>query len=198
MKYLILGALVFGLGSGAAVATPGGVSFPEPAGGAFTYLGNGDVSVVYEGVTFSQSAAYGDNNLFLIGSQLTGGFPPVLSSQVSTQGTANILVSLPSVVQSLTIWFGTFNPSPVTFTLSNGHSSTLTATGSGYIAFDTFTSNERFNSVLLTTTDGVLNIGSLSYDTAAVPEPASWMLMIGGFGAIGAAMRRRRVAVRFG
>jgi hypothetical protein len=34
---------------------------------------------------------------------------------------------------------------------------------------------------------------------AAVPEPASWMLMLSGFGAIGAAMRRRRkVAVSFG
>jgi len=198
MKYLILGAVVLGLGAGAAVASPGGVSFPQPDGGAYTYLGNGDVSVVYDGVTFSQSAAYGDTNLFLIGSQFTGGFPPVLSSQVGAQGTANILVSLPSVVQSLTIWFGTFDRSPVTFTLSNGHSSTLTATGSGYITFDTFTSNEWFNSVLLTTTDNGLNIGSISYETAAVPEPASWMLMIGGFGAIGAAMRRRRVAVRFG
>lgn len=34
---------------------------------------------------------------------------------------------------------------------------------------------------------------------AAVPEPASWALMVGGFGLAGAAMRRRRsVAVRFG
>ena len=198
MKYPILGAVLLCLGSGAALATPGGVSFPQPDVGAYTYLGSGDASVTYDGVTFSQSAAYGAADFYLIGSQYTGGFPPVLSSQTITDGTANILVSLPSVVQSLTIWFGTFGHSPVTFTLSNGHSSTLTATGSGYITFDTFTSNERFSSVLLTTTDGVLNIGSVSYDTAPVPEPASWMLMIGGFGAIGAAMRRRRVAVRFG
>jgi hypothetical protein len=32
---------------------------------------------------------------------------------------------------------------------------------------------------------------------AAVPEPATWAMMIGGFGAIGASMRRRKVAVRF-
>ena len=31
---------------------------------------------------------------------------------------------------------------------------------------------------------------------AAVPEPASWALMIAGFGATGAAMRRRRERVR--
>lgn len=33
--------------------------------------------------------------------------------------------------------------------------------------------------------------------TASVPEPASWMLMIAGFGFVGAAMRWRRPAVRF-
>lgn len=32
---------------------------------------------------------------------------------------------------------------------------------------------------------------------SAVPEPAAWALMLVGFGTIGAAMRRRRVTVRF-
>jgi hypothetical protein len=32
--------------------------------------------------------------------------------------------------------------------------------------------------------------------TAAVPEPATWFLMIGGFGAMGAALRRRPSALR--
>jgi len=31
----------------------------------------------------------------------------------------------------------------------------------------------------------------------AVPEPASWAMMVGGFGLAGAAMRRRRTALRF-
>ncbi len=34
-------------------------------------------------------------------------------------------------------------------------------------------------------------------ETAAVPEPASWALMIGGFALAGAAMRRRRATVSF-
>ena len=34
--------------------------------------------------------------------------------------------------------------------------------------------------------------GTATFARAAVPEPASWALMIGGFGLIGAAMRRRR------
>jgi hypothetical protein len=32
---------------------------------------------------------------------------------------------------------------------------------------------------------------------ASVPESATWMMMIGGFGMVGAGMRRRKVAVRF-
>jgi hypothetical protein len=38
-----------------------------------------------------------------------------------------------------------------------------------------------------------------SAETASVPEPASWALMLGGFGLVGGAMRsRRKTAVRFG
>ena len=33
--------------------------------------------------------------------------------------------------------------------------------------------------------------------SAAVPEPASWAMMIGGFALVGSAMRRKRPAVRF-
>ena len=33
---------------------------------------------------------------------------------------------------------------------------------------------------------------------SAVPEPATWALMIGGFGMVGGAMRRRKAAVRIG
>ena len=56
---------------------------------------------------------------------------------------------------------------------------------------------------IVTTTNRVVVRGNdLSFagpPPAAVPEPASWALMLGGFGLIGAAMRSRRTtAVRFG
>jgi len=38
-----------------------------------------------------------------------------------------------------------------------------------------------------------INVGTL----AAVPEPSTWAMMVGGFGLLGAAMRRRKVGVRF-
>lgn len=37
----------------------------------------------------------------------------------------------------------------------------------------------------------------LFFGSVAVPEPSAWALMILGFGAAGAAMRRRKLAVRF-
>ena len=39
------------------------------------------------------------------------------------------------------------------------------------------------------------NVSGLQAGTASAPEPATWALMIGGFGLAGAALRRRRAAV---
>jgi hypothetical protein len=36
------------------------------------------------------------------------------------------------------------------------------------------------------------------FSAGAVPEPASWAMMIGGFALVGASLRKRRVAVSFG
>ncbi|PZQ58946.1 MAG: PEP-CTERM sorting domain-containing protein [Phenylobacterium zucineum] len=40
-----------------------------------------------------------------------------------------------------------------------------------------------------------ITIGSITPGTGAVPEPATWALMIGGFGMAGATLRRRRSAL---
>lgn len=46
--------------------------------------------------------------------------------------------------------------------------------------------------------DGLFRV-TVSEATTAVPEPAAWAMMVGGFGVIGAAMRRRqRTSVSFG
>jgi hypothetical protein len=40
-------------------------------------------------------------------------------------------------------------------------------------------------------------LSEVQFTGNAVPEPASWALMIGGFGLAGAALRRRGTQVRF-
>lgn len=64
------------------------------------------------------------------------------------------------------------------------------------------------NNIAFSDTYGDLTFGHLTGITSivrpslpppppSVPEPASWAMMLAGFGAIGATMRRRRVAIRF-
>ncbi|MFL5238151.1 MAG: PEPxxWA-CTERM sorting domain-containing protein [Rhizomicrobium sp.] len=46
-----------------------------------------------------------------------------------------------------------------------------------------------------TTTDSLSVYARFTLASAAVPEPASWAMMLMGFGAIGCSMRRRKVAL---
>ena len=42
------------------------------------------------------------------------------------------------------------------------------------------------------------SFGSVGYDTISlgtVPEPASWVMLLAGFGLTGAAMRRRKITI---
>jgi hypothetical protein len=45
------------------------------------------------------------------------------------------------------------------------------------------------------TMSGAFIIASGSFTSAVVPEPASWAMLIAGFGLVGATMRRRRAAI---
>ena len=75
------------------------------------------------------------------------------------------------------------------FTIGAGSTLLLTAQGSG--AFRTV-----FNADVAAGTQ--IGVAAVNPIAAAVPEPATWALMILGFGAVGAAMRRRTsVRVRF-
>jgi hypothetical protein len=100
---------------------------------------------------------------------------------------------------------------------------TLTKVGGGAFSltsFDFFSYNDfsasatgydtlNFYGTGGTVNPGFLNVTSVTFYgsgsqeldnitvNGGVPEPASWAMMLGGFGLVGGAMRRRRTAVRF-
>lgn len=89
---------------------------------------------------------------------------------------------------------GTYSPSTFGF---NPIANLLTS-GSSLSAFNGLDPNGTWK--LWIWDDNVGNTGSLqgvSLNIAAVPEPASWALMMGGFGVVGLQMRRRKMAVSF-
>ncbi len=194
MKFTFLPAVAgaLSLAAVAAHAATVVVDIPDPSPAPFIDYGTGDASVVYGGVTFSQSAAIGDAVLFNVG-PLFSGDPAVLSSQGASSGVDNILITLPVFTTSLSINYGTFNGSQVTFLLGNGASFTFGSTGSGYLTPDGigFGSSAAFNTLLITSSDAVLNINHLTYDSSA-PEPATWAMLLVGFGLVGASVRRRQ------
>jgi hypothetical protein len=66
-------------------------------------------------------------------------------------------------------------------------------TGLDLAAYDAMGYNLSANAL----TYGARSTASIYQQFAGVPEPASWMLMIGGFAFIGSSMRRRSLKVRF-
>jgi hypothetical protein len=174
----------------ASVANATVVTIPDPGGAGFEFLGNGDASVVYDGVEFSTSAALSNGNFFNVGPGFSGS-PAVLSSQQQSVGVANILISLPQTADDFSVNFGTFGGSLVTFTLSNGDTFTEQPGGSAYAVPSVFSVEGLgpFTSVLITSPDGVLNINNIVF---GVPEPGTWAMMLVGFGAMGASLRLGR------
>ena len=67
----------------------------------------------------------------------------------------------------------------------------------GTASFDIYGTNGAYRSAIDTSIDSVTQqIGRVEPPaTGAVPEPESWAMLIAGFGLVGAAMRRRRIAL---
>ena len=102
-------------------------------------------------------------------------------------------------------FFGRFAAdNEVTSILLNGN--LLAASGGGFTSWTNFAANSGFASGTNTLTFNVTNFGQASgnpsglrvefvqSNAAVVPEPASWAMLIAGFGLVGAAARRRRLA----
>ena len=108
---------------------------------------------------------------------------------------------------SLTLGTATFNAAGSTLTPGspyflggnlNGDTVVVSNTNDYFFLFDPASSSQTASLLQYANvgTPGVLG-GNLTITqvAAAVPEPASWALMLLGFGAIGVAMRRRKAAL---
>lgn len=173
-------ALATALASGSAHATT--VIIPDPGSSPdYIYFGSGNASVTYDGVIFSTSATLSNGNFYNIGPGYSGGDQPVLSSQQQSFGLANILITLPAPVTYFAMNYGTFDGSDVNFGLSSGTVLSQTSSGGGtYLVPDVFLVSESspFTSILVTSTDSVLDVGNLSFDT---PLPSTWLMLLSGF-----------------
>jgi hypothetical protein len=174
------------------------VTVPDPQPNSYIYFGSGTESVTYSGVTFSQSSTLGNGNFFNVGFLFSDN-PAVISSQEQSSGVANILITLPSPVTAIALdaGYGTFEGSPVTFTLSNGDSVTQASTGSGYGTPDLFAAIDTtpFTSLLLTSPDFVLDVSNVEFgDGAVTPEPSFYGVL--GMGMAGLLFTARRRLAR--
>lgn len=66
----------------------------------------------------------------------------------------------------------------------------------GGTVFDAFFTQTTKNNPPAEAMTAAFQVGTVRVPAAAVPEPTSWALMLGGFGLLGAAARRRTRAVR--
>jgi PEP-CTERM motif len=215
-KAMVLSASAFALASGPAQAAAIVVNHVlNPA--------NIGPSILQENLTTPFTAGVGDTITFNL--TFTGGQSVTLAGD-----TLLWLVSLTNSGSATLNTTGTFEffgtggpllPGPIAFTQDNSFIHVGSSindfqyrSGAGPITFSGIRQILTIDSVSLIDDDddGIFDVPSVDpreyYSIAlytngrvgAVPEPATWAMMIGGFGAIGGAMRyrRRRTSVSFG
>ncbi len=154
-------------------------------------LGGGLQSASVRVTLFDGDSQAGDfdfnDNTFFAGGVSFGNW-----STVATQQTSNDGLTLLSSGSG----FGDNILSTGFFTLNNagGLSSLFTALGSGSLAYslsdvDPF---DNFYDFTQGVDGGLINVGTGPIVNPGVPEPATWAMLIAGFGLVGGAMRRRQ------
>ncbi len=91
---------------------------------------------------------------------------------------------------------GSFNVVNGTLIYNPGYLSYLNSGNN--VSFSYYNAQNLINVNNMIIADNTLGAAGVIFSSAgSVPEPASWAMMVGGFGLIGVAMRCRKIAVRF-
>jgi hypothetical protein len=156
------------LAASALIATALAVSAPAQA---TTFAGNGSSTIVDGTGAFYDSAIP------------AGTFTDTINFSVPTSGTQDVNLIYFKITSGLTNLVAAFNGTPITFT----------ASGKSYSGSLSTLVNSGPQELVISGTSG----GKGSYSgnvtfTSAVPELATWLMMIAGIGFTGVAMRRRK------
>jgi len=209
MRKIMIGATIAALGSlpAAAAVTVSSIDGVSPYGAPATFQFDG-ATPEYSGTIYTDSV--GGVRAQPAGS--TGGYGAVGPS--NAQSSTVLDLSAFGEISSITFLWGsvdTYNSLAILgtgVTFNGGDEGVSPSNGdqvnpnSNRLVTLTFTGADRWNvtGLQFNSTGNAFEFDNVNVTTAgAVPEPASWALMLGGFGAIGSAMRsRRKAALSFG
>lgn len=183
-------------------ATPGTYSGTIP-GAKFTDGGsNIDIVGVLNGSFFTCTANPGGNCIDLVGNQGAGAV--ITSTPFALIGGTTYTLTFTDLLQGFSAGDGTTATYAATV---GGFTRNFTSTGAVANQSFSFTPLGSINAAtlaftVLTSPDSVhgpvlsnILLGSTGV-ASAVPEPATWAMMIAGFGVVGGAVRRRRAGAR--
>lgn len=160
-------------------------------------LSLGDFSIVGTG-TAQSNRNFVDVSPFMFATQGTGDGSPFAALLVAAAGGSEVTVSFLSPITAWGADFGDISQGNVQRTSINlaGTSYVPASTGQTAVRFFGFVSDTPFSTVTFRSTGtndgfGIDNVSYAASVAAAVPEPATWAMLIAGFAAIGLTMRRR-------
>jgi hypothetical protein len=166
-------------------------------------------AITVGGVGFGIDTSTSNGNLYEIGANYGSGHygaDATLSSQASTTGINNLVITLPTEETTISVLFNgfenlnsVFTPEPITITLSDGQSWTVAdPAANGSYVFLGITANTPITSLELTDADvagnTTLNVAQVQYaDSAAAvtPEPSSLFLLGTGLLGFGGLLSRK-------
>lgn len=149
-----------------------------------SYLFNGEERAGSMGQTLAETVKFG--TLYAMTIEVGRRFDVASVGQWVAELLAGDTVAATGTVTDGQIASGGFTPLTVSFT---GNAATAGKTlGVRFRSVFDATSSQQTNQVVL---DQVRVTAASETMTGAVPEPATWMMMLGGFAVVGASMRRR-------